>query len=419
MTDIANHTTSDNTSNDNALNDNGTISPRSVNIKVAPKASQSATNSAKPRVINQHLAPHSTISSKPVTSANTSVQRHTDSLQIHAQAVRQEHLCLTTTPNAASNSPAQTKVITKSQSTIQPPVSDKHTVQHLFILLLLVIACYLSYTGMLNHFLNLVIHQPIENINNRYLNSAFENAEQTLLVLSAIKGTLAVVQSSSGGISFFIDVNVQLGEILSVISNQIDNAWQVSMVTLTSIEAIRFLLNISKTSMTPLLTILLIAISLMYLLQTHAPNVAERMKRLGQISLFFVILTHLIIPFSILVNTNVSHHIFTSTKSEVHQGFNQINQLMPAYNENDKMHQQVKGSINQLQQHHQLSKQHASHVNHLTTKHKVHSYGEFIIVPTVMIISLSVLTILMIRRKSALDHPEHSAPQETTSHQKE
>jgi len=76
-----------------------------------------------------------------------------------------------------------------------------------------------------------------------FLDRATEEAFGTFLVLSGLKSGLALLQSSSAGISFIVDVDVQVGEVLHSIKEVVDYGWSASLISLSVLAGIRILLE--------------------------------------------------------------------------------------------------------------------------------------------------------------------------------
>ncbi|MBB65119.1 MAG: hypothetical protein CMO81_08650 [Waddliaceae bacterium] len=68
--------------------------------------------------------------------------------------------------------------------------------------------------------------------NQEYLDEATDETFATFLVLSSMKSILALMRSSSTGISFIVDINVQVGQLLTSAQTVVDYGWAASMLAL-------------------------------------------------------------------------------------------------------------------------------------------------------------------------------------------
>ncbi|MET1254386.1 hypothetical protein [Aliikangiella maris] len=277
-------------------------------------------------------------------------------------------------------------------------IEEKNKLIHLFKLLLLLFLIHLANSGMLTGLINFIFHQSIEAVNFKYLNAAIAESEETLLVLSETKSLLAVIQSSTGGISFFIDVQVQLGQMLNVVVELIDYAWKISLGALATIEVLKIIQSVATLSMTPLLVILLQSIALSIALKNRLPTIALKLKKITDIGLFLVIFTHIIIPLSIFLTATLSHHYLRDHRAAIHEQYQQIHKSLPKHHTVSEMHSEVKDSIKTFKAVHSKANKHSTNYAGVTTKHFVYSFIEFFITPITLAILLASFLVAVIRR---------------------
>lgn len=99
--------------------------------------------------------------------------------------------------------------------------------------------------------------------NEGYLDHATEDAFATFLLLSGMKAGLAVMSSSSAGVSFIVDMNVQVGEMVASASDVVEYGWRASLVGLSVLGGLRVVME-ALDAVAPLLVQALLAALLCY-----------------------------------------------------------------------------------------------------------------------------------------------------------
>lgn len=113
---------------------------------------------------------------------------------------------------------------------------NQSSLLNLGILSMLLLLAYMSYVGAISSFFDQTMYTQIDPVSQAYLKTTGHHAKETLVILSEIKAALALLQSSSGGISFILDVQVQLGQILDVIVELIDLAWSITLASVAAVK---------------------------------------------------------------------------------------------------------------------------------------------------------------------------------------
>lgn len=89
--------------------------------------------------------------------------------------------------------------------------------------------------------------QKLHELNEAFLDEAGHEAFETFMLLSILKAGLAVMSSSSAGISFIVDMDVQVGQLISSSKEIVDTGWLVSIAGIAVIKGIRMVLDILDT----------------------------------------------------------------------------------------------------------------------------------------------------------------------------
>lgn len=88
---------------------------------------------------------------------------------------------------------------------------------------------------------DLLGRQALSEHNHKFLNEATLEAFETFALLSAMKAGLAVMNSSSAGISFVVDMEVQIGQMVESTKEMVDAGWTATVVALSCLSGIRIL----------------------------------------------------------------------------------------------------------------------------------------------------------------------------------
>ncbi|MCG8334728.1 MAG: hypothetical protein MJE63_09435 [Proteobacteria bacterium] len=285
------------------------------------------------------------------------------------------------------------------KSLAQQEENHRQQIRQGLVLLGLTALVYLSHHGILTWILDTAFNQHILAVGHSYLDTAQTDALETLTVINVIKTGLAVIQSSSGGISFFIDVQVQLGELFNVFSEVINRAWQVSWLALAAIETMKLLLDFSRFTLTPLLTISFIFLGFGYGLSLFpTPKTGIGIKQLyrgcyylSKWGFFLLIMIHLIIPVSIFVVSSGSSLLFPEKKQEIHREFVALKALMEDHQKESSLHSQVRGTISAFKTNKTSVHQQSGTLSALVVKHAVYSLAEHLVLPLLLMIIFSVI----------------------------
>jgi len=269
-----------------------------------------------------------------------------------------------------------------------------------------------SFTGSLNQLFTYLFHEDIYAFNSTYLETASSDALKTLEVVAAIKAVLELLQSLSGGVSFIVDVDVQLGESLSVLREITDNAWTVSLGSVGAANALTLVHGAIYSVMQPLLISLFLLLGLYLGFKNLLPSLASRIKRLIKPCLFLVVFTHLIVPLSIFATGKISYDYLQTQKQDLHSKLSDFNSSLPQHSSTSDLKQQVAD----LSKHFE-----GGLLNHIGStgdyslmaiKHILFNSTEFIFLPLIFILLSSIVLFVLLRRKPHLLPSTESSSQQ-------
>ncbi|UGQ45897.1 hypothetical protein [Massilia endophytica] len=268
--------------------------------------------------------------------------------------------------------------------------------RHLLVLGVLALLAFMAFKGVFTSILDGAVGSHIEQVNRQYLQAADRSTTQLLEVLSAAKVALAILTSSKGGISFFIDIEVQLGQSLSAIYETVNYAWMFTLASLAATKILDLLLDVSRISMAPVLMLFFCCTGLWYGLRSRFPAAASAFSGAAGSLLFAVVLVHGLVPLSIYGTAVASQHVFQPRKNEVYQRFASVQALLPQPDAPSNLNSQVKKSITYYQQ--SSLPRSAGLLSDVTARHIVGAVAEYVLVPLGLLYALSALALQVIRR---------------------
>ncbi|WP_420590833.1 hypothetical protein [Bacterioplanoides sp.] len=387
---------------------------RQLHLYVGPKpVDKQAVHSGKQNVSEKNSALGAAPkTAKPLKQAKDTVAPsvttvNTDDKNQTANDVPQKH----TTPElkSSSASPAikTAKSIAHRSGTKIKGLAEHGVLYHLqsregkdVIKLMLILALFhLSLSGHISQLFAYLLHDNIYAFNSLYLTTASQDSVKTLEIVAAIKSVMALLQSLSGGVSFIVDVEVQLGDSLSVLSNITDKAWAISLSSVGAAETLSLLHHSVYFTMKPLLVALFLVLGLSIGLKKFSPTLSLRLERLVSLGIFLAVFTHIIVPLGIYGTAKVSQYYLQPQKQALHKQFSDFSNSLPHHsNQGD-----LKDQVSELRKHFKKGlKEHTNKTGDyslMAVKHVLYTVTEFILLPLFIVVFLSKLLIIMIRKE--------------------
>lgn len=213
------------------------------------------------------------------------------------------------------------------------------------ILILLTIALILATKGHLDRAITRVGLGSINASNDKYLSDSFDKSLKGFLVLSGIKSGVAVLEGSTVGVGF----NLEVGDIVQSIYDYVDVAWRTSLAGCTVLLLMRLTLETVQKIDHWLLTISLSLLLVYFITQWFFPRKASFLRFLKDGILYVASLTvavYVILPLSIAGASYLSAKITQPLVDEAQAGFESLesdltaealnNRFFPADNEEEK-----------------------------------------------------------------------------------
>lgn len=295
-----------------------------------------------------------------------------------------------------NNQPLKSTEETLTKKPIRAPKTPKiFTINKItktpFLLIFINILTYFSYTGHISHAWSQAVGQHINKVNQAYLSEAREYTTDLLEILSESKMVLSLLQSSQGGISFFVDVQIQLGETLSTLSDAVGYAWKISLSALSAIEFLSLVLDIGHYSMAPVLTLLFILLSIYIITRQQLIQLNAILYKLVASVAFIVLLSHFLIPTAVFTSAIISQDIFSKHRNEIYRGFSSLHSNLPKHNSDSGLKDQVKSGIRYYKDNQKHIHKHTHRLIGLSSKHMITNLVEYILLPLLILYLLSRL----------------------------
>ena len=191
------------------------------------------------------------------------------------------------------------------------------SVTFVFPVLFLILASF----SVLDNLVDLVVRDSLKEMSLTFLKDSEKHAEETFALLSAGKGALAVVGSSSAGISFIVDIQVQLGNIMTPLVDLFDHAWRFTLASLSVIFLAQVLFEILDYLMKPYLIYLGVVWLTYVLCKQYFPQSRYKLKALLKHSAVVFLLLFVTYPLAIagtaLLSQDVTHKHIASLHSDL------------------------------------------------------------------------------------------------------
>lgn len=154
------------------------------------------------------------------------------------------------------------------------------------------------------------------NINDQYLAERERQDRDNILMLAGINTFLAVLQSSEVGISLFVDVQVTICHSISVLKELTDRAFESTLISMTSIVGLRWILKLADYLAPAIFIIWLMGLSV-YLLASWLGLAQGKVgKRALGLSFVLFLMLHIMLPYSVYLSSLLSHPVLSAPEQE-------------------------------------------------------------------------------------------------------
>lgn len=172
-----------------------------------------------------------------------------------------------------------------------------------------------SQAGLIS-FLDKIGAQQLQVANQEFLRASESQSKEAFFLLTGIKTGLALIESSNAGISFFIDVEVQVGKLAQALSDMVHYAWQGSFISLGMIRLIELILSLFNSLSVPILYIALPLLAIELFLQgLNRPSII-RQNILSKLGWGFLV-AYLLAPLAIYTGALCSKELTKESSEQV------------------------------------------------------------------------------------------------------
>lgn len=195
---------------------------------------------------------------------------------------------------------------------------DRKKAFFLFILL----ASALFYHSF-NHFeesVHFQKHEQLLEFGSAHIQEAKSKALTTFLLLSEIKASIAILQSSHVGASFIVDFRVQLGQLLQSLQETLTHAWQFSLISLSVLESMNLILeSCKKIHIREVWDLLLWSLTGFYFIKVLSPKWSLALIPWVRFIAASLLALFLLIPSSVALSGYLSKELLFSEIDHLHE----------------------------------------------------------------------------------------------------
>ncbi len=221
-----------------------------------------------------------------------------------------------------------------------------------FICLLLLIANNITFFNLTSEWFG---QDKIISVVDSYLAQSEENIENDLIKLAELYSLFSMLQSSESGITFVVDIQIGVGQLLAAFTTAIEKATEVAALSIVIIQIIKLILEFSE-SITPWLFSILLFSGVIYGLSHSLFNRESEMwpasEKFVKIALVFFVMFHLFLPYSLYGTALLAQKNIADIKSDYQTSLDHLySQTSAAYkkeslkNKTKRMFQDYERSI--------------------------------------------------------------------------
>ena len=206
-------------------------------------------------------------------------------------------------------------------------------------------AIALNHLNGIDYILDAMGRGHIAEVNTAYLHQTKTILSDSILVLVALDSGLAVLESSTAGISFIVDVQVQVGSLFSTLQTHIRYALDATMAALGGTLVMENLLALADRLSAPLTTASIVTVAGYVLVRNAGPRVSSVFRKLASGFLLLTLMIHLVFPAMIFTTALASKAFTAPMQTQSHDRFQQIHDQF-VVSKGDDIHAHVKQVIN-------------------------------------------------------------------------
>jgi hypothetical protein len=171
-----------------------------------------------------------------------------------------------------------------------------------------------------------IADRKIEQSNLTYLSNEEARSKDVLLKLAEVYTFIEVIKSSKVGISFFIDINVQIGNLVTTLSEAIDKGMTISTAAMASSLILKSIVKLSADTAPFFFKIALLLLTIYYLNAALFDLfiIGKILIGLFKIFLMLFLFTHIVVPYTIHATAIISNYSLSDIKQKNHEHLNHL-----------------------------------------------------------------------------------------------
>jgi len=253
-----------------------------------------------------------------------------------------------------------------------------------------------NYIGALDYAIDFLGRGYVAKVNDAYLHHTKVQLSDSMLILGAVDAGLGVLSSSIAGISFIVDVQVQVGSFFSTLQNHISQALDISLVASASILLIERLLGVAVKSAGVLITASIVSSALFFILDGVWIRVASFFRQLASVFILFTLLAHVGMPLAVFATATATKAITAPMQEQAHAHFSGVHEQYSVQHDDD-IHAHVKEVINKYKTASVDQHQKTRSTSHAVVMHLVGFFLSALVFPSVFLAGFGWLFLTIIR----------------------
>lgn len=225
-------------------------------------------------------------------------------------------------------------------------------IRHSIILLMISLICITAFhNGWLKGQLDTLM-LPVVSVNETYIEHSADESRDILVVLAALNGGLEVLQSSSIGISFFVDVDITLGNTLSSLNDLVISARNTSMKSIAMLYTTKLILKVcQKIYYSFLMSAVIFCLIFMgcRVYMSEHTGIGKIFAKLSKRLFSLFLLSYLLIPLSIHGAGYISKNISTLFRAELHGNYSNIHKHIVGDQQENSLKKRAENAIHKFE----------------------------------------------------------------------
>lgn len=178
-----------------------------------------------------------------------------------------------------------------------------------------------NHLGAVNWVLDILGRGYIAEANSAYLHKTKLHMGDSILVLTGLDTAFEVLKSSTAGISFIVDVQVQVGNIVATLQNLTNQALMASLIAAGGLIGIELILKLANLLAVPLLSLTVVTLSLHYITRSHWRWLANISGQASEILVLVTLLVHFGMPLVVYGSSLASSALTAPMAAAAHTQF--------------------------------------------------------------------------------------------------